>query len=214
MAQNKLSMRQIQEILRLRHQNHLSVREIARSCGLPTSTVGDYLQRAQGAGLTWPLPEGLSELQLHEQLMAGAPEAARRQILPLAKPLLRHLESLPAGDDPNAPLFPKACASKECNPHGGPVSNQFYGILAAAGLVKARTHKGKGKGRDAKRQLNEISFHSLRHTATSLLKNAGVSDVIARDIIGHDSAAVSANYTHIDQRTKRGALDKLPDVTK
>lgn len=76
MAQNKLSMRQIQEILRLRHQNHLSVREIARSCGLPTSTVGDYLQRAQGAGLTWPLPEGLSEPQLHEQLMASAPEAA------------------------------------------------------------------------------------------------------------------------------------------
>jgi integrase len=54
----------------------------------------------------------------------------------------------------------------------------------------------------------------LRHTATSLLKNAGVSDVIARDIIGHDSAAVSANYTHIDQETKRVALDKLPDVTQ
>jgi len=61
--------------------------------------------------------------------------------------------------------------------------------------------------------LNEISFHSLRHTAASLLKNAGVSDVVARDIIGHDSAAVSASYTHIDQQTERSALDKLPDVT-
>src|ERR1017187_4628329 len=35
MAQNKLTMRQIQEILRLKHQNQLSIREIARSCGLP-----------------------------------------------------------------------------------------------------------------------------------------------------------------------------------
>ena len=29
----------------------------------------------------------------------------------------------------------------------------------------------------------------------------------------YDSAAVSASYTHIDQQTKRTALDKLPDVT-
>jgi hypothetical protein len=31
-----------------------------------------------------------------------------------------------------------------------------------------------------------------------LLKNAGVSDAAARDIIGHESEAVSRNYTHID----------------
>ena len=46
-----------------------------------------------------------------------------------------------------------------------------------------------------------------------MLKNAGVSDSVARDIIGHESAAVSANYTHIDPATKRAALDKMPDVT-
>ncbi|MGV3772217.1 MAG: tyrosine-type recombinase/integrase [Verrucomicrobiales bacterium] len=137
----------------------------------------------------------------------------KRQNLPIAAPLLKHLETLPAGDDPSAPLFPEACASKQRNPHGGPLSNQFYGILAAVGLVKPRTHKSKGKGRDSKREFNPISFHSLRHTATSLLKNAGVSDVIARDIIGHDSEAVSRNYTHIDHETKRLALNKLPDIT-
>ena len=70
MAQNKLSMRQIQEILRLKHQNQLSVREIARSCGLPASTVGDYLKRAAAAGLTWPLPEGQSEAGLLQRLLA------------------------------------------------------------------------------------------------------------------------------------------------
>lgn len=72
MAKEPLSMRQISEILRLKHQAGLSVREIARSCGLPTSTVGDYLKRAEAAGLSWPLPESLSEAQLLEQLLGGA----------------------------------------------------------------------------------------------------------------------------------------------
>ena len=47
MARTKLTMRQIQEILRLKHQNQLSIREIARSCGLPTST-GRRLPQAGG----------------------------------------------------------------------------------------------------------------------------------------------------------------------
>jgi integrase len=51
----------------------------------------------------------------------------------------------------------------------------------------------------------------LRHTATSLLKRANVSDAVARDIIGHETAAISAAYTHIDLATKRQALDRLPD---
>ena len=67
-------MRHIAEILRLKHQNQLSVREIARSCGLPTSTVGDYLKRATAAGIGWPLPEGLQEKELLEQLLAHPPK--------------------------------------------------------------------------------------------------------------------------------------------
>jgi transposase len=70
MAQTKLTMRQIQEILRLKHQNQLSIREIARSCGLPTSTVGDYLKRAEAAGIGWPLPEGQGEKELLQLLIA------------------------------------------------------------------------------------------------------------------------------------------------
>ena len=58
MARKPILMRYVKDILRLKHQNQLSVREIASSCGLPTSTVGDYLQRAEAAGLSWPLPEG------------------------------------------------------------------------------------------------------------------------------------------------------------
>ena len=66
-------MRQINEVLRLRHQCQLSVRDIARSCGLPASTVGDYLKRAEAVNLGWPLPEGLSQKQLQDQLL-GCPQ--------------------------------------------------------------------------------------------------------------------------------------------
>jgi transposase len=64
-------MRHVKNILRLKHLNQLSVREIAGSCGLPVSTVGDYLQRAEAAGLAWPLPEGMADSELKAKLLGG-----------------------------------------------------------------------------------------------------------------------------------------------
>jgi len=77
----------------------------------------------------------------------------------------------------------------------------------------AATHKGTGKGRDVARERNRLSFHSLRHTATLLLKAAGVSEAVARDIIGHESAEISRHYTHVDEDSKRKAIALLPDLT-
>ena len=70
-ARKNIVVRQVIEILRLKYQHHLSVREIARSCGLAASTVGDTLQRAEVAQLTWPLPEGLGEPELEQRLFAS-----------------------------------------------------------------------------------------------------------------------------------------------
>jgi transposase len=66
-------MRQVHEILRLKHQNQLTIREIAGSCGLPPSTVGDYLKRADAAGISWPLAEHVDEQELLIRLMGAAP---------------------------------------------------------------------------------------------------------------------------------------------
>ena len=159
------------------------------------------------ANLTW------ANVDLEQRgIQLVTEKTGRRQLIPLAKPLLAYVESLPAGDVPGAPLFPKAAATRDRSIYSGGLSNQFYQILVAAGLAKKKSHAATKQGRSARRQQNELGFHCLRHTATSLLKNAGVSDVIARDIIGHESAAVSQQYTHIDQSTKRAALNKLPDV--
>lgn len=69
----RITMRQVIEILRLKHQLQLSVREISRSCGIASSTVNDYLQRAESAQLGWPLPEGFGEPELEQKLFAAPP---------------------------------------------------------------------------------------------------------------------------------------------
>ena len=43
MTQEKLSLRKIREVLRLKHEVGLSNRAIARACCISNSTVGEYL---------------------------------------------------------------------------------------------------------------------------------------------------------------------------
>jgi integrase len=136
-------------------------------------------------------------------------KTGRRIVLPLLQPLIDYLSALPASDNPNAYIFPCAASAK----HTGTLSNQFRDILADAGLVEPRTHQSTGKGRSQAREASEISFHSLRHSAVTLLKAAGVSDFMAREIVGHESAAVSREYTHLTTADKRTAMQRLPDVT-
>ena len=68
MPAGRLSMRKISEILRLKYGHGLSNREVALSVSVSRSTVADYLLRAQAAGVSWPLPEGLDDVGLERQL--------------------------------------------------------------------------------------------------------------------------------------------------
>lgn len=74
----RLSMRKIHEVLRLKWKANLSNRAIARSCGISHSRVREYLNRAQQAGLKWPLPEGLGEDRLYDLLFSRPPPDHRR----------------------------------------------------------------------------------------------------------------------------------------
>jgi transposase len=82
MAQKRLSMRKIKEILRLRHEAKLSYRAIARACSVSKDTVRDYLCRASEAGLSWPLPEGLSEEDLERKLYPMEIDLGGKRALP------------------------------------------------------------------------------------------------------------------------------------
>jgi integrase len=140
-------------------------------------------------------------------------KTARMVRIPICGPLMEHIESLSAVDEPSEHLHPKA-AKAFLKGNSPMVSRQFGDLLAAAGVTDRRMHgKSSGKGRAAARVTSDLSFHSLRHTATSLLKNAGVSPAVVQDIIGHDSAEMNTHYTHIELNTKRKALETLPCLT-
>ena len=68
MPAERLSMRQIREVLRLCWESRLRQRAAARSLGLGQGTVSGYLSRARAAGLAWLLPEGLDDAQLETLL--------------------------------------------------------------------------------------------------------------------------------------------------
>jgi integrase len=141
-------------------------------------------------------------------------KTGRAMIIPIARPLRKQIEKLPAGDDPYQPLHPRAYASVQKSDQVNTLSRQFYELLADAGLVPKKDHSQlkAAPGREGRRRMTEISFHSLRHTATSLMKNAGISASVVMDIIGHDSELMSAHYTHVDEDTKRAALSKMPKI--
>ncbi len=64
----RLLMRQVREILRLKYEQRLSHRAIARACGVGFGTVSEYCRRALQAGLTWPLPPEWDDAQLEARL--------------------------------------------------------------------------------------------------------------------------------------------------
>jgi integrase len=139
-----------------------------------------------------------------------ARKTGRRIVLPLVQPLIDYLSALPASDNPNAHIFPRSASAKRT----GTLSNQFREILVDAGLVEPRTYESTGKGRSHAHEMGEISFHSLRHSAVTMLKASGLSDFIAREIVGHESSAVSRQYTHLSTDDLRSAMQRLPDVTE
>src|SRR5437016_5857692 len=71
MPAERVSMRRVREILRLKHECGATDRAIARSLGIARSTVAVTLDRLAAAELGWPLPAMLSERVLEAMLYAG-----------------------------------------------------------------------------------------------------------------------------------------------
>jgi len=66
MSQERLTVRKIKEVLRLKWECQISERSIARSCRISRSTVSEYVKRAEAAGLKWPISEEITDNQLYD----------------------------------------------------------------------------------------------------------------------------------------------------
>ena len=73
MPAERLTMRKIREVFRLKFDCDISNRQIAKSCHIARSTVGDYLFRFQQAALSWPLAQDIDDNQLEHLLYPQLP---------------------------------------------------------------------------------------------------------------------------------------------
>ena len=64
MSGKGVSIRKMKEILRLYYDANLAMHQIARSLNLSSGAVCNHLSRLKKAGITWPIPEGLSDQDL------------------------------------------------------------------------------------------------------------------------------------------------------
>jgi hypothetical protein len=72
MPAERLSMRKVREVLRLKYACGASERVIARSVGIGRTAIGEYIRRAAVIGITWPVPEELDDAALERKLFAPA----------------------------------------------------------------------------------------------------------------------------------------------
>jgi integrase len=159
------------------------------------------------AALTW------SQIDLERsEIRFQVRKTGKSLLVPVAHPLHEHLLGI-AGDNPRAPLHPHAFEVLAKDGVVGRLSHEFSDLLMAAGLrppPDAPTERtGPFSGR---RTASSLSFHSLRHTAVSLLKDAGVPDSVVWAIAGHESAAMSQRYTHVGTDAMRRATESLPEI--
>jgi transposase len=84
-AKKRLTMRQLRTLLRLKHGGaRLSDRTIACQIGVARSTIQEYLARVEAAGLSWPLPDDITDDALEQLLFprSGCRPGFRRRVEP------------------------------------------------------------------------------------------------------------------------------------
>ena len=77
MPAERLPMRKIREVLRLKYACGASDRMIARSVGIGRTAIAEYVRRAAVTGITWPIPEELDDTALER--LRDRPQGMPRQ---------------------------------------------------------------------------------------------------------------------------------------
>ena len=137
-----------------------------------------------------------------------AGKTKQRLKLPMHEALRDFLLELPTADTSKAFLFP-SLAGKGTGGRSG-LSMAFARIMQRAKVRGEVTRERAGK---AGRTVNSLSFHSFRHTLTSIMANAGVPLEVRQQFTGHASAEMNQHYTHHEIATLRAAIEKLPALT-
>lgn len=115
-----------------------------------------------------------------------------------------HLLSLPTAKSDDEYIFPTLAG------RSAPVlSHQFRKLMEQARIeqriIRERTSQGG-------RSVNALSFHSLRHSFSSILANAGISEERRMALVGHTTRDMHQKYTHHELERLRDAISVLPSL--
>ncbi len=91
MTRERIPVRTIKEVLRLKWSCGLDRRAISKSCGIARSTVDEYTKRARQAGLSWPLPADLDDTALEHLLYPPVIVSTSPRPLPVWEDVHREL---------------------------------------------------------------------------------------------------------------------------
>ena len=122
-------------------------------------------------------------------------------ILPVHADLLTHLNRL-SEHGTVGPLCRSLASKSQAGKNG--LSEEFKRVVRRAGL-DLMVVKGKGTRNFARR-----TFHSLRHTFSSLLAGHGVSEEMRMRLTGHSSREIHQRYTHLNTDDLQKAIDTIP----
>lgn len=176
--------------------------------------MGFYIGQRMGDLIS--MPWGAVDF-LQNQIRFIASKTGKRLVIPMhpsVRTLLDGLKATAGAVKPTTPIWPEESKQYEQFGAGG-FSNDFYNlVLLPAGLVPKRTHHAKKGDRTRSRQVNDVSFHCLRHTFVSLLKITGATQATAKELAGHSSDEISDLYTHVPEAELAKAIGLLPEVTK
>jgi integrase len=143
-----------------------------------------------------------------KEVLFTTEKTKRVMAIPASDALWIHIESLKRGT-PKAPIHPRAYEMRHRGSKGA-ISKDFTRLMVTAGLCKEKPNNKKREiDGDVSREVNPLTFHSFRHALASWLRDAGVSESLAMEIIGHDSVAVDRGYVHTQPEAMRDALNKI-----
>lgn len=158
------------------------------------------------------------------QLMAGNIDLTRKIIrfkprktdrkgqileIPLHPELLTYFERNPPSPFDATPLFPKLNKVTASGRNG--LSARFRRIMKDAEVSRDVTRTAED---GAARETASRSFHSLRHSFTSMLANAQVSEEVRQKMTGHTESTTHQLYTHLELKTLRKAVNFIPRLGK
>ena len=157
------------------------------------------MRLGDATGLTW------DAIDFEKKTICFVPQKTRRKspkpiTLPMHSAVYDHFLGLTLPEDQRAKITP------ELNRLGTNWTSRIFTakILKLAGIDPMRTAPDKSG-----RKVSQLSFHSFRHSLASHLAAAGVSPELRMKVTGHSDSKVHGNYSHLQIKTLREALEKL-----